>query len=78
MYICSRLSGYDIPLIFHVRSLIIKVMKKVKTTNIEADKLITKAKYAEKMGVSQTAVQNWINEGKLTIVKANGAELIHE
>ena len=53
-------------------------MKKIKTKDIEASKLITKAMYAKKKGVSQTAVQNWINEGKLTIVKANGAELIHE
>jgi len=63
---------------FKLKTLIVKSMKKVKTKDIEASKLITKAKYAKKMGVSQTAVQNWINDGKLTIVKANGAELIHE
>lgn len=53
-------------------------MKKIKKTDIDSSKLITKAKYAEKMGVSQTSVQNWIKEGKVCIVVANGCELIHE
>lgn len=53
-------------------------MKRIKTKDIDASKLITKAKYAEKMGISQTAVQKQIEAGKLVIVKANGAELIHE
>lgn len=53
-------------------------MRKIKTTNIIPEKLITKARYAAKIGVSQTTVQNMIEDGKLTIVKANGAELIHE
>ena len=53
-------------------------MKRVKTKDINPDKLITKAKYAEKMGISQTAVQKQIERGELTIIRANGAELIHE
>lgn len=53
-------------------------MKKIKTTDIVPGKMITKARYAAKMGVSQTTVQNMIEAGKLTIVVANGAELIHE
>lgn len=53
-------------------------MKKIKTTNINPEKLITKASYAAKLGISQTQVQRMIEAGKLTIVKATGAELIHE
>jgi len=53
-------------------------MKRIKTKDIDTTKLITKAKYAEKMGISQPAVQKQIETGKLTIIRANGAELIHE
>ena len=53
-------------------------MKKIKTKDIDPKKLITKANYAKKIGISQTAVQKQIEAGKLVIVKADGAELIHE
>jgi hypothetical protein len=53
-------------------------MKKIKTKDIDTKKLITKAKYAEKNGISQTAVQKQIDTGKLTVIIATGAELIHE
>lgn len=53
-------------------------MKRIKTTDIVPGKLITKARYAAKMGISQTTVQNRIAAGELTIVVADGAELIHE
>ncbi len=52
--------------------------KKIKTTNIDPNKLITKAAYAKKMGVSQPAVSKWVESGKVTVVVAIGAELIHE
>lgn len=51
--------------------------KKIKTKDIDPKKLITKAKYAEKIGKSQTTVQNMISSGELTIIVADGAELIH-
>lgn len=53
-------------------------MKRVKTKDLDPQKMITKAKYAKKIGVSQTAVQKQIDAGKLVVVKVNGAELIHE
>lgn len=53
-------------------------MKRIKKKDIDPDKLITKSRYAEKMGITPAAVQKQIETGKLVIVKANGAELIHE
>ena len=53
-------------------------MKKIKTKDIKSEKLITKAEYAKKIGVSQTAVSKMIARGELTVVIAKGAELIHE
>jgi hypothetical protein len=53
-------------------------MKKIKTKDINPERLITKSRYAEKMGITPAAVQKQIETGKLTIIKANGAELIHE
>lgn len=53
-------------------------MRKIKTKNIDPSKLITKAKYAEKIKSNSTAVQRMIERGELTIVVAKGAELIHE
>ena len=53
-------------------------MKKIRKTGIDPNKLITKANYAKKIGVSQTTIQNWVKEGKLCVVIANGCELIHE
>lgn len=52
-------------------------MKKIKTTDIDPKKLITKSEYAKQIGVSPTAIQNRIERGELTIVVAKGAELIH-
>lgn len=52
-------------------------MKRIKKTNIDPDKLITKAKYAKKIGMTQTTVQRKIEAGELTVVLADGAELIH-
>jgi len=53
-------------------------MKRIKTKDIDTSKLITKSKYAEKMGITPSAVQKQIDSGKLVIIKATGAELIHE
>lgn len=53
-------------------------MKRIKTKDIDTTKLITKSKYAEKMGITPAAVQKQIDTGKVVIIKANGAELIHE
>lgn len=52
-------------------------MKVIKTKDIDPKKLITKARYAKKIGMSQTAVQKKIDKGELSIVIAEGAELIH-
>lgn len=52
-------------------------MKKIKRTDINPDKLITKSEYAKKIGVTPAAIQKQIETGKLTIVVAKGAELIH-
>lgn len=53
-------------------------MKRVKTKDLIPEKMITKAQYAKKVGVSQTAINNWIASGKITVVRVQGAELIHE
>jgi hypothetical protein len=52
-------------------------MKRIKTTDIDPKKLITKSEYARQQKISPTAVQNRIDRGELTIVVAKGAELIH-
>jgi len=52
-------------------------MKKIKTTNIDPNKLITKARYAEKIKSNPVQVQRMINRGELTVVVADGGELIH-
>lgn len=54
------------------------IMKRIKTKDIDPTKLITKAKYAKEMGLSQTAISKQIARGELVIVVANGAELIHK
>lgn len=53
-------------------------MKRIKTKDIEHSKLITKAEYARKIGISQAGVQKQIDTGKLVVVQVRGAELIHE
>lgn len=52
-------------------------MKKIKTKNIDPEKLITKSQYAKDNCISPTAVQKMIERGVLTIIVAKGAELIH-
>lgn len=52
-------------------------MKRIKTKDINPEKLITKSEYAREMGISPAAVQKQIETGKLVIVKAKGIELIH-
>lgn len=52
-------------------------MKKIKTKDIDTEKLITKSEYAKQHGISPTAVQKMIERGALTIIVAKGAELIH-
>jgi hypothetical protein len=66
------------PLFFEIKSKKNIPMKKIKTKDINPERLITKSRYAEKMGITPAAVQKQIETGKLTIIKANGAELIHE
>ena len=52
-------------------------MKKLRTKDIDPKKLITKAKYAKMVGLTQPAIQKKIEKGELSVVVANGAELIH-
>jgi len=52
-------------------------MKKIKTSNIDPKKLITKSAYAKKIKSNPTEVQRMINRGELTVIVAEGAELIH-
>jgi hypothetical protein len=53
-------------------------MKRIKTTNIDPEKLLTKAEFARRQGVSQTEINNRIKEGQFTIVVTlDGKELIH-
>lgn len=51
--------------------------KRIKTKNIDPEKLITKSQYAKDYKTTPTTVQNMINRGDLTIVVAKGGELIH-
>ena len=52
-------------------------MKRIKRSNIDHTKLITKSAYARELGVSPSAVDKMVNNGKLTVVQIDGAELIH-
>ena len=52
-------------------------MKKIKTKDIDSTKLITKSEYAKQIKSNPVQVQRMIDQGKLTIVVAKGAELIH-
>jgi len=52
-------------------------MKKIRTKDIDPKKLITKSEYARAQKVSPVTVQRMIERGDLTIVKAQGAEIIH-
>lgn len=52
-------------------------MKKIKTKNIDPEKLYTKSKYAEKIHSNPVQVQRMIDKGELTIIVAKGTELIH-
>lgn len=52
-------------------------MKKIKTKDIEPDKLITKSEYAKQIKSNPVQVQRMIDRGQLTIVIAKGTELIH-
>ena len=53
-------------------------MKRIKTKDIDPNKLITKSEYARKIKSNPVTVQRMIDRGELTIVIAKGAELIHE
>lgn len=52
-------------------------MKKIKTKNIDATKLISKSQYAKDNATNPVRVQRMIDRGELTIIVAKGAELIH-
>ena len=52
-------------------------MKKIKRTNIDPDKLVTKSQHAKDIKSNPVQVQRMIDRGELTIVIAKGAELIH-
>lgn len=52
-------------------------MVRIKMTDINPDKLVTKSVYARDNGITPSAVQKQIATGKLVIVKAKGTELIY-
>lgn len=53
-------------------------MKRIKTTGINPDKLITKAALARKEGCSQTEINRRIEAGKFTVVvTSDQKELVH-
>ena len=52
-------------------------MKKIKTKDIDPNKLISKSQYAKDHKTNPVQVQRMINKGELTVVVAKGAELIH-
>jgi hypothetical protein len=53
-------------------------MKKIKHNNIDPKKLLTKAEFARRQGVSQTEINNRIRDGEFTVVVTlDGKELIH-
>ena len=53
-------------------------MKRIKTRDIDPSKLITKAEFARRQGVSQTEIDRRIKAGMFTIiVTLDGKELIH-
>ena len=53
-------------------------MKKIKTTGIDSEKLITKAEFARKEQCSQTEINRRIEAGVYTIVvTSDQKELIH-
>ena len=54
-----------------------KQMKRKKLGFIDTRKLITKAAYARKIGVTPPAVDKMVNKGYLIIVPVEGAELIY-
>ena len=54
-----------------------KNMKRIKTKDINPEKLITKSEYAREKKITPAAVQKQIDTGKLVIVKAKGTELIY-
>jgi len=53
-------------------------MKKIKTKDINPDKLITKSRYAQKIKSNPVQVQRMIDRGELTIVIVDGGEIIHQ
>ena len=52
-------------------------MKRIKIKNIDTTKLISKSQYAKDNKTNPVQVQRMIDNGKLTIIVAKGAELIH-
>ena len=53
-------------------------MKKIKQNNIDPKKLLTKAEFARRQGVSQTEINRRIDLGEYVIVVTmDGKELIH-
>ncbi len=52
-------------------------MKRIKTKNINPEKLISKSRYAQENSTNPVQVQRMIDRGELAVVVAKGAELIH-
>ena len=53
-------------------------MKRIKRTNIDPEKLITKAEFARMQGVSQTEINRRVESGVyMVVVTSDKKELIH-
>ena len=76
-YIYIQRTGCKAPVLLAIITSIFKIMKKIKTKDIDPKKLITKSEYARQHKTNPTTVQNMIERGDLTIIVAQGAELIH-
>lgn len=52
-------------------------MKRIKQGMIDPKKMISKAEYAKKIGVTPPAITKQINKGYITIVSYSGGEAIY-
>ena len=53
-------------------------MKRIKTTDIDPKKMITKAEFARRQQVSQTEINRRIQSGEFAVVVTmDGKELVH-
>jgi hypothetical protein len=52
--------------------------KKIKQTDIDPAKLITKSRLAKKLGTTPTTINDMIKRGELVVVQADGVELVHQ